>query len=76
MQLKNSEYQTLSDLFFAISENPLHRKMALQGYKSFDELYQRAGEVLDAVRRRHLEQNKKTACYIANKRKANKNYAR
>ena len=72
MQLKNSEYQTLSDLFFAISENPLHRKLALQGYKSFDELYQKAGEVLDLVRDRQIKQNEKTA----NKRKANKNYAR
>ena len=72
MQLKNSEYQILSDLFFAINENSMHRKLALQGYKSFDELYQRAGEVLDLVRDRQKKQNKKTA----NKRKANKNYAR
>lgn len=59
MQLKNSEYQILSDLFFAINEDPLHRKLVLQDYKSFDELYQMAGEVLDLVRDRQIKQNER-----------------
>ena len=76
MQLKVNEYEILSDLWFAMSNSPINERLGLADRKDFETLYQKAGEVLDAVRRRHWEQNKKTAHYIANKRKANKNYAR
>lgn len=76
MQLKNNEYRVLSDLWFAINENGFYRKAGLTGYKNFAELYEKAGEVLDKIRENHWEQNRKTAKYVAEQRKYNKNFAR
>lgn len=76
MQLSVEGYNILSDLHNAISADPIRRKAALSRYRDFSELYERAGVVLDCTRRRHWEQNKRTAEYIAKKRAVNKNYAR
>jgi len=77
MQLSVEGYNILSDLHHAISADPIRRKAALSRYNGgFSELYERAGIVLDWTRRRHWEQNKRTAEYIAKKRAVNKNYAR
>lgn len=76
MQLKCHEYRVLSDLFYAINENPFYRKMGLSSYKDFGELYKKAGEVLDEVRERHWKDNKRTADYVAKQRTVNKDFSR
>lgn len=76
MQLKNSEYRILSDLWFSMNENPIYRKMGLSNYKNFEDLYKKSGEVLDEVRARHWKDNERTKKYVAEQRKINKDFAR
>ena len=47
MYISKKEYQILSDLWFAMNESGIYRKMGLQPYRNFDELYSLAGKVLD-----------------------------
>ena len=76
MYISKKEYQILSDLWFAMNESGIYRKMGLQPYKNFDELYSLAGKVLDDLHEKRRKFNEKTAKYCAEQRKFNKDYGR
>ena len=76
MHLKIDEYNKISDLFLLRYGEPFLKGAILEKYKTPETLIKQVAKILDNVRARHWEQNKKTAEYISRKRKQNKNYAR
>ena len=76
MYISKEEYQILSDLWFAMNESGIYRKMGLQPYKNFEELYSLAGKVLDNLQEKRKKFNEKTAKYRAEQRKINKDFCR
>lgn len=81
MNLKNSEYQALSDFFrwFTAYRDPwsaMYKRALRDEGKTSDDIVDAAAVVLDDLYMRRRALNARTAAYIAKKRKLNKNYAR
>lgn len=81
MNITNKDYQVLSDFFrwFTADKNInsalIKRAMKDEGITE-KQIIDDAAAVLDALFEKRQKQNAKTAAYIAEKRKFNKNYAR
>ena len=71
MQLNVKQYETLVKINNIISDN-LYSGFDIKYHDTLHEL----DKILKDVYEKHLESNKKTANYIANKRLSDKNYAR
>ena len=81
MNITNKEYQVLSDFFrWFTAENSdisaMHKKALSDAGKTEKQIIDDAAAVLDALHEKRRNLNAKTAAYIAEKRKFNKNYAR
>ena len=72
MQLKVREYNKISDLFMITFCKGIKKISAKTDYSTDESvlgLIDEVAKILDDVRARHWEQNKKTAQFIAEKRK-------
>lgn len=81
MNITNKEYQVFSDFFrwFTAENNEvsaINKKALSDAGITEKQIIDDAAAVLDALHEKRKKHNTKTAAYIAEKRKFNKNYAR
>lgn len=81
MNITNKDYKILSDFFrWFTAENSdisaIHKKALSDAGITEKQIIDDAAAVLDALHEKRQKLNAKTAAYIAEKRKFNKNYAR
>ena len=77
MYIKTSEFKAIGDVLFNQVGEFVPQGEAFEALpKEQKEAIYKADMAFMAILKRHKAQNKKTARYIASKRKENKNYAR